>query len=81
MNPLILHKENRPSGVAPHRVDSEWVQEVARRCRLAKESLATAPLDSDPRHYLRTLICEDIPALLEKVGGSDGAISKGSSNR
>jgi hypothetical protein len=81
MNPLILHKENRPSGAVPDGVDSEWVREVARRYRLAKESLAAAPLDSDPRHYLRTLICEDLPALLEKVGGPDCAIPKDGSNR
>jgi len=80
MNPLILHKDNRPNRAAPDRVDSEWVQEVARRCRLAKESLAAGPGASDQSHYVRTLICEDLPALLEKLTGPDSAMPKDKSN-
>ena len=67
LNPLILHKKNRSGTVASDPSDSEWVQEVTRRCRLAKETLARTPLDKDPCQHVRTLIYEDLPALLEKL--------------
>jgi hypothetical protein len=68
MCPLILNKEQRRSSKPAESVDRKWLEDVARRCRLAQKCLSPAEEAASPDwQALGVLIKNDVPHMLDKV--------------